>query len=145
MRGPLVRAIGLALIGFFALASCAQALDADSFCGVWLDKDVAVDIWREDGEIRCNAVFIRAAGERERWEYSACWLDEDEGALMCGGVARTREAYDHLWEEWTESDWSMDDLSFARFEITEPGPFLLWSDDGMETTLSLWRLEDARE
>ena len=129
----------VALVCGLALAACAEGTGADRFLGTWTAEGVVVELWQEDGEIACCAVFQTDEAAREVWEYSACWYDEAEDVVQCGGITRTREVFDPAQAEWVELDWAMDDMNFARFEFSDSDLALQWTDDGLQAPVALAR------
>ena len=128
------------LLACAACISCAFAEPLDDYCGIWVGDGVDAQIWREEDEARCRIVFTDGE-ESDVWEYSACWYDTDEAALICDSVTRTRERYDALWETLQELDWSMADLCFSRFELTESG--LVFTDDMLDDPIAFTSLHEA--
>ena len=53
----------------------------------------------------------------------------------------TLQRYDGLTQTWEEADWAMNDMRYARLWLE--GPTLLWSDDGADPPLALWRLDEV--
>ncbi len=124
-------------------AVCEGARGPERFCGEWTGDSVSVFIAMEDEEIFCLAIVRRGDDAREAWEYGACWYDEEQDAVLCGCVTKTQQYYSELFDEWMESDWSMNDLYYARFAWSEDGEGLVWTDDGLEEPLTLTRAEQA--
>ena len=144
MKRILVCAISVALLLCWLIPAAGAEADAvDRFCGAWAGDGVRVEIRRVDETLECRAVFETGDGERDVWAYSACWYDEAEDAVLCGGIVRTSETYSSLFESWEETDWAMDDFCFARFDGSESGLELIWSDDGLETPIVLQRSQAA--
>lgn len=138
MRRFLAALLALAML-CLAIGACAEQTAESAFLGTWTADGVTVEIALEGEQIQCRAEFRIDEGERERWEYCACWYDEAANALACGGIVRTRERYSALFDEWSETDWSTNDMSFAQFTLSEEGDALLWTDDNMEEPLLLQR------
>lgn len=144
MKRLLSRLLAVALLlSYLSFGASARSETMEGYFGVWVADGVAVEIWREEGDPQCRVVFMGDDGESDVWAYGSGWYDEAEGALQFGGVTRTHESFDTLWNTLVERDWSMNDLSFARFDLLESG--LLFSDDGMDETIALTRLGEAGE
>lgn len=129
------------LLAFAAAATCEPG-GIDRFCGEWAADGVSVCIAMEDEEINCLAIVQRGDDTREAWEYGACWYDAEQDAVVCGGVTKTRQQYSQLFDEWVEADWSMNDLYYAQFALSEDGSGLVWTDDGMKEPVVLRRAEE---
>ena len=122
-------------------AGFAEPGTDDGFMGAWVGPGVVVDIRREDEDYRLGAAFARDDRTRELWEYSVCWVDGDANVLECRGFKMTLQRYDGLTQTWEEADWVMNDMRYARLWLE--GPTLLWSDDGADPPLALWRLDEV--
>ena len=142
MRIRITRFIALVLLlGCLAFGACAWAEAIDAYTGIWVADGVRAEIWREEEEPHCRVVFPGEDGESVIWAYSGCWYDKESGILRLGGVTRTREHLDPLWDTLVEDDWSLNDMCFATLETTESGIRL--RDDDRETTIDFVRLDAA--
>lgn len=128
----------MALCGILLQADGEKDAWEDRFIGTWGAENVFVNIWREDGEIQCIALFGEGAGETDYWEYGGCWYEAEDDALWCGSVTRTRERYDSERCEMVEIDWSLNDMIFAEFAYSDYGT-LIGTDDAMEMPVELER------
>lgn len=123
-----------------ALAGAEASREAD-YCGIWVADGISVEIWREDGALRCRAVFSDGGEACDIWAYSTCLYDEAGDALQCFGVTRTRERFDSVLGSIEELDWSMDDMSLAGLRLSEDG--LRFADDKLDAPVVLTRLDRA--
>ncbi len=140
MRRTMNRVLALALLVVcFAFGARAEALE--DYCGTWVMGNAAVEIWTEDGEGQCRAVFVNDDGEAEIWQYGGCWQDESAPGLQCMSVTRTRERLDPLFDSLEELSWSLNDLATASLELS--GDRLLFTDETMDAPIALTRLSDA--
>ena len=145
MKKMLCRMLSLALLlGGLALAGAARAEEADRYFGLWVADGVAVEIFRgeEEDQVSCQIVFAKDDSDSDVWSYPYCWIDGG-GILQCANVTRRHLRYDALWEILEETDWSLNDLAFARFEPTETG--LRYTDDGLDAPIDLVRLGEDKE
>lgn len=133
-----ILAVGLLLV---CLGIGARAEGANDFCGIWVAEGVTVEIWIEDGEAQCRAVFLKDGGEAIIWAYSPCWYSQEDHALECPGVTRTRERLDGLWNTLEELDWSINDMCFSGFELSGDG--LVFTDELLDGPIILARLSEA--
>ena len=123
----------------FAFGARAEALE--DYCGTWAADGAAVEIWTEDGEGQCRAVFVDDSGEAEIWQYGSCCRDESAPGLQCLSVTRTRERLDPLFDSLEELSWSMNDFATASLELSNGS--LLFTDETMDAPIALTRLDDA--
>lgn len=129
------------LLGCLALCAVARAESAEDYRGVWVADGVAVEIWLEDGELCSRAVFTEEDDNAAIWNYHSCWYDETNACLECAGVTRIIEHYEWLTENVQELDWSLSDLSFADFKLSEDG--LIFTDEALDAPIALKKLNDA--
>lgn len=116
--------------------ACAHAQGANDYCGIWVARGMAVEIWSENGEARSRAVRTDGSGNADVWEYHACIRQKD--ALEFGGVSRTREHYDSRSGAIEELDWSLNDMAFSSFQLVDDA--LLFTDEALDAPVSLTRL-----
>ena len=70
------------------------------------------------------------------------WYDAGEDALMCLCLERYREHLNEATGEYEEIDWSLNDMEYAVFTLSEDGKTLTASDiEGIDGVLVLHRLE----
>ena len=129
------------LLGCLALCAFAHAESAEDYRGIWVADSVAVEIWLEDGELCSRAVFTEEGDNAVIWNYHSCWYDETNACLECAGVTRIIEHYEWLTENVQELDWSLSDLSFADFKLSEGG--LIFTDEALDAPIALKKLSDA--
>lgn len=140
MKRTMSLVLALALLAVcFAFGARAEALE--DYCGTWVADGAAVEIWTEDGEGQCRAVFVNDDGEAEIWQYGGCWQDENGPGLQCMSVTRTRERLYLLFDSLEELSWSLNDLATASLELS--GDRLLFTDETMDAPIALTRLSDA--
>ena len=103
----------------FAFGARAEALE--DYCGTWAADGAAVEIWTEDGEGQCRAVFVDDNGEAEIWQYGSCCRDESAPGLQCLSVTRTRAlAYLGKWSGEAGELWVEDHGVCCQFTVTVP-------------------------
>ena len=129
------------LLGCLALCAFAHAESAEDYRGIWVADSVAVEIWLEEGELCSRAVFTEEDDNAAIWDYHSCWYDETNACLECAGVTRIIEHYEWLTENVQELDWSLSDLSFADFRLSEGG--LIFTDEALDAPVALKKLSDA--
>ena len=134
--------IALALLmSCLALCTFAHAETAEDYRGIWVADDVAVEIWLEDGELHSWVVFTESDENSTIWDYHSCWYNETDACLECVGATRTTEHYNWLTESVEELDWSLGDLCFASFKLSEGG--LVFADEELDAPVVLKKLSDA--
>lgn len=129
------------LMGCLALCASAHAETAEDYRGVWVADGVAVEIWLEDGEFHSRTVFTEDDENSTIWDYHSCWYNETDACLECAGATRTTEHYDWLTESVEELDWSLGDLIFANFKLSESG--LVFTDEELDAPVVLKKLSDV--
>ena len=129
------------LIGCLALCTFAHAETAEDYRGIWVADGVAVEIWFEDGELHSWVVFTESDENSTIWDYHSCWYNETDACLECAGATRTTEHYDWLTEGVEELDWSLGDLCFASFKLSESG--LVFTDEELDAPVVLKKLSDV--
>ena len=135
--------IALLLCGL-TLAFTARAEDIDDYPGIWVAEGVTAQIRLEDDAegLECRFVFMEdGSDDSDVWTYSHCWYDEAERCVQCMNVVREHQHYDDIWEALEASDWSINDMDFARIDRTEAG--LRFSADALEAPIDFVRLEEA--
>ena len=76
------------------------------------------------------------------WEYGVSWYDAEEDALTCVSLERYREHIDKAADTIEEVDWSLNDMEYAVFRLSEDGQTLTASDiEGIDEALTLHRRE----
>ena len=129
------------LLGWLALCAFAHAETAEDYRGVWVADGIAVEIWLEGGELRSRAVFTEEDDNATIWDYHSCWYNETDACLECAGITRTIEHYDWLTDNVEELDWSLNDISFASFKLSEGG--LVFIDEALDAPVALKKLSDV--
>ncbi|MBR3273413.1 MAG: hypothetical protein IKF98_05810 [Clostridia bacterium] len=129
------------LLGGAFPGACAEAGDADAYLGFWVAEGARAEIWREDDELRCRVVFICGDEDSDVWAFDYCWIDEESGMFHCGSVTRTHQHYDTLWETLQETDWSLNDMPFSDFQVSETG--IRFTDEKLDAPLEFKRLDGA--
>lgn len=129
-----------------ALAEGAEpsAETVDRFCDVWVDEDMAVEIWydEEGSAFYCSAVQGNGDGPSMIWVYNECRYDGQEDALHCEGGVRTSEIYDETAGE-LKSEVLAEGLS-AVFAFSDGQDVIRWQDsEGLCEKYVLKRLADA--
>lgn len=143
MKRNRVRLLALALLlGCFAPCALARAEGLEGYVGIWVAEDVVAEIRREDDEVavECRIVFMEGDDDSYVWTYNG-WYDAGEDCLQCMNVVRERQHYNRLWDVLEQSDWSLNDMDFARFDLTESG--LRFSVDALDAPLDFVRMEKA--
>ena len=130
------------ILAFILLLGClplwARAESLDDFLGMWSADGVVVEIWNENSDARCRAVFTDGDGNADVWDYDGCLYDQDETLLQCMGVTRTRERLDPIWGVLEELSWSMNDMCFSGFAVSEDS--LIFTDEALDSPITLTRL-----
>ena len=126
------------LLGCLALCAFSHAETAEDYRGIWVANGVAVEIWFEGGELHSRAVFTEEDDNAAIWDYHSCWYNETDDCLECAGITRIIEHYDWLTESVEELEWSLNDLNFADFKLSEGG--LVFTDEALDTPIALKRL-----
>ena len=137
-----------ALAVLFALL-CVAALGEGARSGLeryldtWVCGDYALTLWQlPDGEL--NAWLIRLDEDATAvWEYGPCWYDDGEDTLYGASCVRYREFFDEASQALDQEDWSLNDMSFATFQLTEDDTLIARDIDGLDDTLELERLDDT--
>ena len=129
------------LLGCLALCALAHAETAEDYRGVWVADGIAVEIWTEGGELRSRAVFTGEDDNATIWDYHSVWYNETDACLDCAGITRIVEHYDWLTESVEELEWSLNDLNFAGFRLSEGS--LVFTDEALDAPVALKRLSAA--
>ena len=130
-------ALAVAMVLLLGLSACADEMDP--YLGTWEGENVVVEIYREDGEVKCRALFGDWNVDCDIWEIDNCWYDEEEDAMTSGNVIKTRGWFDILTDEFVEEDWSISDLYFNTFTFNGSRDALIWTDETMEKSIELTR------
>ena len=132
----------LALTGSGALGE-AVGSGLEHYLDTWECGDYAVSLWQQpDGEL--NARMIRFDEDATAvWEYGPCWYDEEEDVLYGASCVRYREYFDEVARELAQEDWSLNDMSFATFRLTEDDTLIAGDIDGLDGTLTFQRVESC--
>ena len=130
-------ALAVTLILLLGLSACADEMDP--YLGTWEGENVVVEIYREDGEVKCRALFGDWNVDCDIWEIDCCWYDEAEDLLRTANVIKTSGWYNDFTEEFVEKDWSLSDLYFTTFAFNGSRDALIWTDDDPEKTIELTR------
>ena len=133
------------LLGSFSGGCTARAEGAEDYLGIWAADGVTVEIRREDDAeegLECRIVFMEdGSDDSDVWIYNNCWYDGEENCLQCMNVVREHQHYDDIWQVLEASDWSLNDMDFARFDRTEDG--LRFSVDVLDAPIDLVRPDEA--
>ncbi len=144
MRKLLCVLLALALPGLTAALGEPMAPDQaliDRFEDVWVDGNVAVEIWYDDGFFHCSAVRGDGGDDSDVWTYETCVYDAGQDALVCEGGERY---LDHYENGELASERVAEGLT-ATFAFNDEG-FLIWYDsEGLFENLALQRLSDAEQ
>ncbi|MDO4865210.1 MAG: hypothetical protein Q4C10_01545 [Clostridia bacterium] len=137
------------LVAAVCLMAAAAAAVADEdmagrFIGSWDNDDFIVEFSCDEERDFIVCRMARDDGDTiAMWEYDSCWYDEEKSALFCVNCTRWREGYDPETLETVETDWSLDDMEWALFSLSEDGERLFGADiAGLDGTLELSRCED---
>jgi hypothetical protein len=131
----------IVLLGGASLWVSADAEGLDAYLGFWTADGVRAQIWREDDELRCRVVFIRGDEDSDVWAFESCWYDTENNTLRCGCVTRTHQHYDTLWDTLVETDWSLNDMPFSDFQVTQSG--IRFTDEELEAPIDFKRLSEG--
>jgi len=115
------------MVCFTGLALGEQAI-LDRYAGGWTDgeTDAYFNYDRDDG-MTCR--ITRDIGEDTLvWEYYGSMYDEEAQALVCMNCERYREHIDMDAMEVLQEDWSLSDLCFAEFKLSEDGKTMTCTD-----------------
>ena len=126
-------------LGCIAFGACAEA-NLDRFCDTWISDDYVLEITREGDDFKCNVMFEAGNGETEIWEYDLCWYDAEKDALESFTVSKQRGYVDSKTAEFVETDWSLSDMYYSTFALSDSGDELTWTDDGLDKPIVLKRL-----
>ena len=129
------------LLGGAFLWAGAVAEGLDAYLGFWAADGVRAEIWREDDELRCRVVFIRGDEDSDVWAFDNCWYDAEGNAFQCGSVTRTHHHYDALWDTLQETDWSLNDMPFSDFQLSQTG--IRFTDEHLESPIEFKRLSEV--
>lgn len=115
----------------------------DRFCDVWVDEDVAVEIWQDEGVIHCSAVLGNGGNESTVVEYASARYNAEDDSIDCEGGTRALETFDEAAGE-LKTDLIVEGLT-AAFSFDDQGR-LIWNDsEGIFKRFALMRLSDAEE
>lgn len=138
--------IVLALALASVLAAYAEPMEPDQavidrFEDVWVDGDVAVEIWFDDGWFHCSAVRSGEGDDSDAWTYETCAYDAEQDALVCEGGERY---YDHFEGDELVSELVGEGLT-ATFAFNDEGSLIWYDSEGLFENLALQRLSEAEE
>lgn len=133
-------------LAFMLTAAVAEPMAPDQdvidrFEDVWVDGNVAVEIWYDDGWFHCSAVRSNGDDESDVWVYETCSYDAGQDAIVCEEGERY---FDHLEGEELASDLVGEGLT-AIFAFNDEGSLIWYDSEGLFETLGLRRLAEAEE
>ena len=132
----------LASLTGVAGAEAATEARIDRYLGGWVSDEYRMYIRLESDEIYSR---LTQSEDDEVWEFDRCWYDAEEDLLYGPNYVHYRQRIDWDTMELVEEDWSMGDLGFTCFSLSEDGDALVARDiPYLDEPLTLRRISDEK-